>query len=98
MEKVNDLNFVKSQDHNMDKSETSNSCSGFRNPFDSRMNVRVTKGQIRSERKTATSHLCNNCHKMCRRGLVVQSLARFDSKDPAVPIDGELGEWGGLIT
>lgn len=30
------------------------------------------------------------------RGLVVKSLAWFHSEDPAVPIDGELGEWGGL--
>lgn len=45
---------------------------------------------------TATSHLCNNCHEMCRRGLIVKSLARFHSEDPAVPIDGKLGERGGL--
>lgn len=54
-------------------------------------------GQIQNQRIIVTSHLCNHCHKMCWRGLVVQSLAWFDSNDPTVPIDGELGKWGGLI-
>lgn len=31
------------------------------------------------------------------RRLVVQSLARFDSQDAAVPVDGKLGKRQGLI-
>lgn len=54
-------------------------------------------GQIQTQRTTPASHLSNDCHKMCWCGFVVQSLTRFDSKDPAVPINGELGKWGGLI-
>ena len=46
--------------------------------------------------QTATSHLCHHCHEMCGRGLVVQSLPWFDSEDPAVAVDGELGKRGGL--
>lgn len=48
--------------------------------------------QIKGQKAIATSHLCNDCHKVGGRGLVVQSLTRFNSKDTAVPIDGKLGK------
>lgn len=51
---------------------------------------------IRASEK-APSHLGDYCHKMCRCSLIVQSLARFNSEDPAVSINGELGKRGILI-
>lgn len=55
------------------------------------------KTQPKCKSVTVTSHLCNYCHKMRWCGLKVQSLTEFDSEDPTVSINGELGEWGGLI-
>lgn len=39
-----------------------------------------------------TSDLGDNCHKVCGRGLIVQSFTGFHSQDAAVTVDGELGQ------
>lgn len=38
------------------------------------------------------SHLCHHGHKVCESGLIIQSLTRFDSQDPAVSVNRKLGK------
>lgn len=54
---------------------------------------KTTKTTKKNTSKVVASHLCNHCHKVCGRGLVVQSLTGFDPQDAAVPIDGKFGKW-----
>lgn len=58
---------------------------------------RHLRRRAKRQRASVTSHLSNHRHEVCGCGLVVQSLARFDSQDAAVPIDGKLGKRRGLI-